>query len=206
MSTTECTQMCKKRPIYYGLAHTSVPPGHRPGIGLRLLSACHSQRHPSAGSLWVKNCYLNILLELYTQKINKSVFISFTSVLRKINGQNNAALELSHSVTTHRFKKKKIKSISFSWLLFLLSMVHSSPKTVPVSLFPFWFLHMPEVTEWLIFNRWNGYSNSPKYLMIVERSTFVRHYSMHIILAMQLLVGKIKHPEVSLETPTNLVF
>ena len=29
---------------------------------------------------------------------------------------------------------------------------------------------------------------------------------MHIILAMPLLVGKIKHPKVSLKTPTQLIF
>lgn len=62
------------------------------------------------------------------------MFISFTSLLRKMNGQSNASLELSHSVTIYHFKKKK-KSVS--WLLFLLSMVNPSPKLFPVSLFPF---------------------------------------------------------------------
>ena len=39
MAGTKYTQMCKKRPVYYGLAHVSVLPGHRPGIGVRL-SVC----------------------------------------------------------------------------------------------------------------------------------------------------------------------
>lgn len=47
VSGPECPQMCPRKPICHGLAHTSVLPGHGPGIGVRLLSASRSNRHPS---------------------------------------------------------------------------------------------------------------------------------------------------------------
>lgn len=122
-------QMCKERLMDYTFPPASVFPGHRPGIEVRLLSACHSNdTHSRWQSVSWKLSLENFMGIPYTEKMNKSTFLSLIRLLRRINSQNTVRLKLSSSTTIYHFKKNKWKPFS-SWLLFPCCVVNPSSRT-----------------------------------------------------------------------------